>query len=231
MSVIVEMMQGGAPAGLLDATQFSDTLLSPDQPFVYGDQYYCCQLPTGGLNSTMDQLAAAVNRNVSGLTYTASGGGSQVFKSVGIPRPLSFKRVDGHNQFAQFTFVSDTSGAGNVNTLGVGVYAQTNKALVYALRKNAGAVLGGVTIVKTVIGVDTNLGATHAINPNDICRLEVRTSAGVNTLKMFINGVLQETQNDSAIAASGMPCLDCEALFTGAQVTVIKNFSCGLLTT
>lgn len=217
--------------GISDATSFSDTLVSPDQPFCYGDQYFCCQYSTGGITANMDGLAAAVNRNVNGLTMTASGGGSQVLKCVGIPRPLSFLQVDGKAQFAQIQIVSDTSGAGNVNTCGIGVFAQTNKSLLYALRKNAGAVLGGVTIVKTVVGVDTNLGATHAVAANDIVRLEVRPQAGgVNQLICKINGVIVETQTDNAIAAGGLPCIDVEALFIGAQVTTWKNFSCGLLT-
>jgi hypothetical protein len=222
----------GAAPGISDATQFADNLQPADQPFIYGNQWFCCQYQFGGVTGVSDQLAARVNRAGAGLQITGGGGGSIIFRCMGIPRPLSFLQVDGHNQFAQVTIVSDTSAGVNDNTVGIGVYMQSNQSTLYSLMKNPQGTTAGIGILKSVGGADTLLGGIHAVNANDVMRLEVRTAAGVNTLKALINGVVVETQTDNQlIPPGGMPGLHILACFTGGQVTTFANFSCGLLTT
>lgn len=212
-----------------DVTSFSDTLVAPDQPFLTGDAYYCCQTAQGTLTGSMDSMASRIGRQATGLQIAGGGGGNIVTFGSFIPRPLSFVNVAGKNQFAEVKIVSDTSAGANVVVGGISVYVQTNNGQKYSLRKNPAGVAAGVGLVVSFPGTNTLISAVHAVVANDVVRLEVTTAGGNNTLKILINGIVVQTVVNAAITAQGMPAIDVASLGVGAQVLTLRDFSCGVL--
>lgn len=226
MSVEIVNLQGGHGAGLV--TAFSDNFQVPDQPQLIGDLWSTTSLPTG-VTSSVDSVASRVNRAGAGLNVSGGGGGTIQAKYYSVPLPLSFGALNGKAQFAEAKLISDTSAGAGVIVAGPCVLIQQNLAVVYNLRINpAGVASATVRIVKTVGGVDTNVGAAVAIAAGNTIRIEVRPAGGTNFFTVLINGVIQNTSSDVSNAL-GMPGFGISLLAAGGQIAVFSNFACGKL--
>ena len=209
-------------------TSFSDSLLAPDEPTLFGNNWYSCGMDTAGVN-TAAALAARVNRVATGMQFSGGGAGSLTFEFAFIPNQIPFYEWNGKAQFVQWKFISDTSAGGNCNVVGIGSFCNPNTYRGYILSKNRfGVTDGGVTLVSRPSGA--TISATHAIVANDVIRLETRPMAlGVNELKILINGATVQTINDNSLSQIGVPIAYCGFCAIGAQVSIYSTFSCGLL--
>ena len=234
MNIVVRGMQaqqGGNPA-LADPNLFEDTFLRADQPFLMGDQWEVPVDPNyAAVSYTGAQLAAVINTNLAtGLTIAsiAVGFGPRIFC---IPRPLSWTRVQGQSQFAEYTPTVDNSVAGSLTRYGPMCLCNPNIGTAYmaSISPEAGAqqidlirqgpvvtALGSTAIGSFTVGQKVTLTAT--VNPADV------------TLQVFIAGVsaLIVVDNAAGRLTTGLPGI----LILGASAgrfQTMTNFRGGAL--
>jgi hypothetical protein len=231
MSVQVINLQGGA--GGRPIVTFSDTLLSPDQPFLFGNDWNTILTGTsaggGGTN-----LATLINRGVTGIILGSLALNANSIHIINYPALVNLGALrtrsgpGGNGIFAQATFVSATNGTDVQNGIGMLLNPNTNKCYYAGYSSNDSKV--------GIYGPDCDagilMGASHAIAANDVVRIEtIINAANTNVnIKLYFNGVLQETVNDasgSRVQAGGAWGMIQQASFNG--LTIWKNFSAGVL--
>jgi hypothetical protein len=219
----------GSPPVTGQASSFSDTFIRANSLDIGTDWDY----RTARLNINDHYIVPSIVGNR--LRFVEIGGSIlTVNPCTLIPRSLEGSTlVYGVAQFAQATF-EQTTGAGESG--GVCVFARhdavngasVNPVMQYHLRVNnaLNTVLGqrigstGTNIVVYGVGTTT---------VGDVLRLEVTPGAlGVNTLRVFRNGVLFDTQTDNAITQQGLPGLMADDMQL-ASTQEWSNFSCGIL--
>lgn len=231
MSVKVVNLQGGAVGRPI--VTFSDTLLSPDQPFLFGNDWNTILTGTstggGGTN-----LATLINRGVTGMILGSLALNANTIHIINYPALINLGVLrqrsgpGGVGIFAQATFVSATNGVGVQNGIGMLLNPNSNKCY-YAGYSSLDSKVG-------IYGPDVDagilMGASHAIVANDVVRIETIINAANSNvnIRLLFNGVLQETVNDAAVSrvqAGGAWGMVQQASFNG--LTVWKNFSAGIL--
>ena len=230
MSVTVVGMQGGGGGGV---THFSDTLISPDQPFGIGNDWAAClnlvNPPVGNAYAGVD-FAAAWNRGATGISYTNPGGGGFTPVGFAFPIPVNWPKCRNRNQFSELQMVTNPAG---INRPAMCCFFQPNGANVYLLQFNTE--VSRFSVDRWNNTTQTNLVApsvTTAYVVNDVLRLEVDTTTtpGTTILRAKKNGTLISTFNDN----SGSRLTSGLFGFGGggsnpAVVSVVKNFNGGIL--
>jgi hypothetical protein len=231
MTVRVRNLQGGGSGH--GPTRFTDTLLSPDQPFGVGNNWIMSQNlvnpPLGNAFAGVD-VAGALNRGATGLAYTNPGGGGFTPVLFAAPVPIDWAFCSTRNQYAQVKMISNPGG---INRPGVCVFANGNTAEWYTLQfltelsQFAVSRINGTTQTNIIANSPTTAYAV-----NDTLRLEAdkTTTPGTTIITAKKNGVTIATFNDNTAfrLTSGMFGL----AFVGsnpAVVSVISNFEGGKL--
>jgi hypothetical protein len=219
--------------GRRPVTRFTDSLLSPDQPFAVGDLWTPTQNlvnpPVGNAYAGVD-VAAALNRGATGLAYTNPGGGGFTPVVNVIPVPIDWSVAIFKNQYAQFKSVSNGAG---INRPGVCVFYNANSAGHYNLQlqvETSQFILGrnnGVTQTTLVAA-----SPTTAYVIGDVLRIEVdaTTTPGTTIVKGFKNGVLIATFNDNG--GTRLTNGQFGLYFGGSNpaiVTIVRDFDGGTL--
>jgi hypothetical protein len=220
----VRILGGGA----LPTTQFSDTLIGADQPFIFGDAWIPAFISVDG-TTVGTQLAGQVNRGATGLTFT--GAGAFLGKGFGFPFTMDLGTVNTRRQFVQFQVVSNPAGIARLSGV---CYANPNPTQYYEM-------LMVTEVSQLALNRVNGLGTTNLIVQGpatayvngDILRMECDplTTPGTTTIRLFKNGVqIGATINDNAGARlfSGLTGLLCNGA-NPAVATTISNYSGGAL--
>jgi hypothetical protein len=182
-------------------SSYTDTLLSPDQPFGFGDNWAAQQNlvnpPVGNAFAGTD-VASGVNRGATGLSYTNPGGGGFAPVVFATPIPIDWSFCLSRGQFSQFQFVSVTAG---VNRVCVVAFYTPNTAGLYLLQLNTEVAQFSLDRWNGV--TQTNLVAPSvatAYVAGDVLRLEVDilTTPGTTIVRGKKNGVTVATFNDNS---------------------------------
>lgn len=226
--VIVKQFGGGAGG---DPTLFTDTMLAPDQPFLIGDNWFFNWDPNNIQAMSGTQLAGAFNRVATGLQVTNPLGGGTLPAGFGMPRALSWARVTGRSQFAEYRFMSDNSVGGSLTRLGPMVLCTPNQGSCYFLVLIVEAPFQFI-ITRWTLGAGTNL-ATSGINAfaaNDTLAFSAEIIAGTVQLRAWVNGVntLSFLDNGGSQFTTGLPGFHVDGI-SSARNQVFQNFRCGLL--
>lgn len=232
MTVEVINMQGG---GQGDATLFSDTMATPDQPFLIGSQWEWNLEPNNAIGYSGQNIAGSFNRIVgppNGLQVTNPTGGNTLPKGFAIPRPLSWNKLNGRNQFAEYVVAADNSVPASVTRMGPMVLCDPNVGACYWLELvvETGPFL--LNIGRWVLGATTNIANTGAngFAIGDRVSLTASISGGVTTLTYFRNGVstLQFVDNSGSQLTTGMPGFHVDGC-SSTRAQTIQNFRAGIL--
>lgn len=220
--------------GASDSTLFSDSMLSPDQPFEIGTEWVWMWDPNAAGSLTGPQTASAFNRGVNGLTVTNPTGGGTLPQGFGFPRPLSWSLLNGKSQFVEYLIQADNSGGGLVTRMGPMVLCNPNVGNCYwiELVVETGPFL--VNIGRWVNGATTNLAqiAANGFAIGD----KVAIGASVNTvsasvdLTYYRNGVatLAVTDSSASVLLTGMPGFHVSGISTARSQT-FNTFRAGTL--
>lgn len=230
MTVQVLSLQGGNRHG---ATRFSDTMISPDQPFGFGNNWNPSQNlvnpPVGNAYAGQD-VAAAWNRGVTGISYTNPGGGGFSPVVFATPIPIDWSFCRSKNQFSEIQYVSTS--AGIIRPV-VFCFYDPNGANIYLLELDT-------DILQFELARWNNTTQTQIVAPsvatafvaNDVLRLEVDTTTtpGTTIVRGKKNGVTVATFNDN----SGSKLTSGLFGFGGAGanpavVAVLKNYNGGIM--
>jgi hypothetical protein len=231
MSVTVQPIS--IAGGRTQSSSFSDTMNRTSGPM--GASY----------NEGFQFAAGAPVAFASAAIAASSVDGNQCMKistnqtGVGVVQPMLLVPVqpvglNNASQFVQWTVVRHLRTAG-VNSLfcgpavmivASGLVTSTN---YYILQfQTPGAICAAIRVVG---GVQTGLGAAIAFADGDVFKLSATINASDVTIKVFKNGVLQETDVDNAAGrlTQGMPGFATTSMneASGNYVSEWRNFSSG----
>jgi len=227
-AVTAEQLGGGQA----DATLFTDTMLPPDQPFLVGNSWQFVWEPNTAQGNSGTQMAACFNRVAAGLQVTNASGGGTVPKGFALPRPLSWLKVQGKNQFAEYTFISDTSVAGNVTRMGPMVLCNPNQGACYYLDLVVETGPFQLNIERWTLGAGAVLASAspNAFAANDVLALSAEIIAGTVQLRVWRNNVntFSFLDNGGSQFTSGMPGFHIDGISAGIN-QVFRNFRAGVL--
>lgn len=214
-------------------TSFSDNFNRTNTVSWWGEDWY--PVMTDGTSSFLQDIVdnlVIISTNRGRFRSLGTGAGGSSVNIWMVPRPLSQPQIYGQSQFAQATYINGNSTGAEPTRSGPAVMIQPN----------AGATISGyslITVFETgnfilrrgVNGSTLASGFTLAVN--DILRIECTASAANNQIRVYRNGVLQATVNDSTgPLLKGVPGF-AFAIATNASATVRfddwDDFSCGIL--
>lgn len=221
---------GGAGGG--DVTLFEDVLQRVDQPFVIGDEWVFMWNPNSATGITGTQMAACFNcSNANGLTITNATGGAFVPEGFLLPRPLSWARVQGRSQFAEYNVVSDNSVGGSLTRFGPMVLCNPNAGSWYSVSL-AVEMPNQLFLSRNTSAGSTALGntAVGAFAMGDEVTLGAEIVTGQVNLTVFVNDVSVLAVADAAAGrlTTGMPGIVSFGCSAGRN-QVLRDFRAGIL--
>jgi hypothetical protein len=228
MTVRVIDIQGGA-AGAGGLT-FSDSLLSPDQPFTAGDLWLPVFLDNDATTTALS-LQGGVNRTATGLQFLNNTGAGFIPRGLFVPYAYNLGAIRTKRQFVEFKIISNP--AGLISRPGGFCYCDPNLGSRYDMLMVTEVAQLAVNRINA--GVATPIivqGAPTAYVNNDVVRMttDAVTTPGTTIINLFKNGTLIASANDNAGArlTNGVVGLG----FQGANPavsTIIANYNGGLL--
>jgi hypothetical protein len=226
MTVTVTNLQTGGNS--FGATVFSDSLLSPDQPFDVGDLW----LPVfqdNDVTTTASGIQGGVNRTATGLQLLNNTGAGFLPRALFIPYAYNLGAIRFKKQFVEFKVISNPGGIARVAGI---CYANPNVGSWYEMLMITE--VSQLAVNRINASVPTALivqAAPTAYVNNDVVRMvcDPITTPGTTIITLFKNGTLIATFNDNAGARLSDGVVGLE--FAGANpavTTIISNYSGGL---